>query len=319
MAAPGEHDQLLMALTARHQSIEALLDTFFEFLHRKTDLYVVTKDPALRKMGFLPGEAERRVLAAFRKLPLKPIDVDARDAAHATTTATATASAKPKAKPASKPKAAAKPQQLQQQSTVKHTSQPPATLKLTKEGKQLPVGNGGWTPRYTWTQSLQDVTMQVEVPAGTRARDVTCKFTATSLRVALRNAGCGDNGSEQDNVLVEGEFYERIRVDESLWSLDSGNHVLQVSLDKTRKTWWASALKGDNEIDTSQVDSTQPIDEYDETTQGAIRKAMYEQTQAQMNGHGRSEDQRLEQAMAMAQGTPGSPFSMDTLQRELNR
>ena len=38
-------------------------------------------------------------------------------------------------------------------------------------------------------------------------------------------------------------------------------------------------FEGDEEIDTSKVESTKKIEEYDGQTQGAIRKIMFDQNQ----------------------------------------
>ncbi len=59
--ASGRSDELLMTLAQQHQSIESVLETFFEFLYRKTDFYAVSENPAAIKMGFLPGHAEEMV------------------------------------------------------------------------------------------------------------------------------------------------------------------------------------------------------------------------------------------------------------------
>jgi hypothetical protein len=115
----------------------------------------------------------------------------------------------------------------------------------------------------------------VELPPGTKAKDVDCKITAARLRVALKPMGAAEA-----KVLLDGELAGKIRVDESLWSIESQKTLL-ISLEKTRETWWASVVKGDAEIDTTKVDSTRRIDEYDEGTQGAIRKIVHEQRQQQ--------------------------------------
>jgi hypothetical protein len=78
-AAPGRFDALLTSLAQQHGGVESLLDSFFDFLHRKTDFYVVARDPAARGMGFQPGQAQQKVLRAFHKFPLK--DLDALDGA----------------------------------------------------------------------------------------------------------------------------------------------------------------------------------------------------------------------------------------------
>lgn len=81
--------------------------------------------------------------------------------------------------------------------------------------------------------------------------------------------------------LLEGSFPAKVRVDECLWSLESDSTTLQISLEKLKQTWWASALAGEDEIDTSQVESTRAIHEYDGETQGAIRKIVFDQQQKQ--------------------------------------
>lgn len=60
---------------------------------------------------------------------------------------------------------------------------------------------------------------------------------------------------EQETVLV-GEFEDAVRRSESMWtlSLDGvGGPQLVLSLEKTRKTWWKSAVVGHPEIDTTKV------------------------------------------------------------------
>lgn len=59
-------DALFATLAQQHDGVEALLDSFFDFMHRKTDFYVVTRDPKGRKMGFLPGHAEQKVCYLLR-------------------------------------------------------------------------------------------------------------------------------------------------------------------------------------------------------------------------------------------------------------
>ncbi|KAE9034022.1 hypothetical protein PR003_g8636 [Phytophthora rubi] len=285
-AVPGRFDALLTQLAQQHGGVESLLDSFFDFLHRKTDFYAVSSDPAKHKMGFLPGQAERKVLAAFRKYPLRSLDGgndttnvashETQNITTAATTAATTTGAKHK--------------------PVK-TEEPKPKPHLTEDGKQVPVGNGGVAANYTWAQTLEDVSIQMELPQGTRAKDLNCRIESTRLRVVMK--------SDPGKPLLEGELPEKIRADESIWSLES-NHTLNISLEKIKPTWWVTALKGGPEIDTSQVDSRRNIHEYDEATQGAIRKAVYDQRQQQL--HGTMLLTPEEKMMQEAKGLPGSPF-----------
>lgn len=217
-----------------------------------------------------------QVLRSFNKYPFT--DLDALPKAPGASKAPATA-------PASRPVV---PMQ---------TEVPP--VQYTESGKQVPVGNGGATDSYTWTQSLEDVTIQLNVPEGTKPKDLDCHITATHVRLGWKN-------DHSASPLLDGDLPEKIRVDESIWSLE-GNRTLQLSLEKIKPTWWASVFTGDLEIDTSRVDSTRKIEEYDATTQGAIRKAMFDQQQ-QRRGLPTSDDLTLEKLLAKAKRAPNSPI-----------
>ena len=105
----------------------------------------------------------------------------------------------------------------------------------------------------------------IDVPEGTRGKDIVCEISKTKLKLALK-------GKEQ-TVLIDGELPEKIRPDDSTWSVESNKQVVIV-MDKVVQTWWPSVVKGDPEIDTQKVDSTMRVHEYDAETQGAIRKIM---------------------------------------------
>ena len=177
-------------------------------------------------------------------------------------------------------------------------------VRLTDGGKQVPVANGGVGPGYWWSQTLADVALYVPLPPTTRAKDVQCNVTVNSVRIGLRGVP----------PLVEGTLAGSVRQADSLWSLDSeallvrdaaaaqdgspmhesagsdgpqragaplrSAKLLTLTLDKVCATWWASALRGDPEIDGSLIDSTVSMHEYDDETQAAIRKIMFDQSQA---------------------------------------
>lgn len=69
-----ELDGLLLRVASKHASVDDLLRSLFGFLHRKTDLYVVSEDPAKQGAGFQPGVAEKLVVKAFRSFPYKSVE-----------------------------------------------------------------------------------------------------------------------------------------------------------------------------------------------------------------------------------------------------
>ncbi|KAI9922979.1 hypothetical protein PsorP6_002363 [Peronosclerospora sorghi] len=146
--------------------------------------------------------------------------------------------------------------------------------KLTAEGKQLPVGNGGVAANYSWTQTLEDISIQMVLKNHTQAKDLECRIESTRLSVTLKIYG----------------HWRAITF--SIFRLKRPNLL------------GGYATKRDPEIDTRQVDSRRDIHEYDEGTQGAIRKAVYDQRQQQLSGaRGEKESQeasRLEKARTCA-------------------
>jgi hypothetical protein len=53
---------------------------------------------------------------------------------------------------------------------------------------QVPIGNGGVTGKYYWTQTLYELTVYADVPKGTRARDVQCNISPNSLELRLKSS-----------------------------------------------------------------------------------------------------------------------------------
>ena len=51
------------------------------------------------------------------------------------------------------------------------------------------------------------------------------------------------------------EIWEKVRADESYWNLGvfEGKPCVSIYLEKERESWWKSAIAGDKEIDTQQV------------------------------------------------------------------
>lgn len=56
----GRFDDVFMTMAQQSGSIDGLLRTFFSFLHRRTDFYVV-QPPEGARMGFPEGRAEEMV------------------------------------------------------------------------------------------------------------------------------------------------------------------------------------------------------------------------------------------------------------------
>ena len=78
-------------------------------------------------------------------------------------------------------------------------------------------------------------------------------------------------------------------------------------LEKERESWWKSAVHGHAEIDTTKVDSTRDMYDYDGETQGAIRKIMFDQHQKRL-GKPTSDEMSNHEMLRAAWDADNSPF-----------
>ena len=282
--------------------LRKLFYAFFSFLHRRTDFYCILPDEGAnvgvgKNMGFREGQAEQILLASFRQFPLRSTTAgNAGEKGTSRVSGSDRGSSPVKATRPRKcdaddddPSEAASPESNQvaviegggatKNAGVERGS--PTAIRFAQDGKQIPVGNGGSTPRYVWTQTLDEVVVFLPVPEGTRAKDLDVNIGAASLDVRRKDGAA---------VFLEGTLFARIRPSESTWTLESGDGAraskpattLLLTLEKIQKTWWATVISGDPVIDTSLVDSTRRIDSYDEVTQAQIRRILFDQRQERL-------------------------------------
>jgi len=293
-------DAPLIALTQRcNGDLRLVFHSFFSFLNRRTDFYALHNqndvDEGVKvSMGFKEGDAEKLLLAAYRQFPLrrmppvsqlkqadsKKVAVPAKkDSETATKTKkesqSTTVSPTP---PAEQKKTGTETDATKAESKNEETSESAskaiAGVRYTEDGFQIPVGNGGSTKDYKWTQTIQEITIAMPLPSNpdTRAKDLSVQIKQSTIDVHHKLL---------DKSLLNGEFIDKIRVDESTWSIES--NLILITLEKVDKRWWNRVLEEDTEsIAVSLVDKTHKISDYDEATQGMARKILFDQRQERL-------------------------------------
>lgn len=262
------------------------LYAFFSFLHRRTDFYMVphpddVKDGVKKaKMGFAEGDAEKLLLAAFRQFPLRRMpkqDGGEAGAAENTSSQNET-SAKPRVETDADNAPSAIGGVVQSNKPVstdqKELLDPMHGVRYNEKGLQIPEGNGGSTPMFKWTQNLEECTVLLPVPPELcRGKDLDVQFQLHHLSVKAKKPLVGES---EPRVLLDGKLKESIKPVESTWSIES--NVVTLILYKQNRTFWKAVFEGDEEIDTTLVDSRRHIQEYDESTQAQIRKIIHQQS-----------------------------------------
>jgi hypothetical protein len=338
-AARGKYDDAFAALAAQHDGVQPLLETFFSFLHRRTDFYIVDPNPK-RPMGFPPGRAEAIIAKAFRDFPYKgpdgrilgaPSIIEEEKINKVITTNNDLEISSVSKSVLSSESSSTKQKDSVIQPSIVST---PTTLPLrhTSDGKQLPIGNGGVGPGYWWTQTLSEVTVFIvfDEQFCKSSKDVTCKIEGNQSANALVDVKTGSSSTGQrlflglkgkPLVIDGGILGGAVKASETVWGLEARSEtlrgcpidplagkipdgcgavelngrtneaqtgkILTVTIEKSIEIWWRALVIGHKEIDATAVDSSQPVDSYDDETQAAIRKIMYEQsTKRALEGEG---------------------------------
>lgn len=168
------------------------------------------------------------------------------------------------------------------------------TFQLT-----LPEKMKGKEVDYTWAlDPLVLETGKLPNPCfpGELTRKLSVNITSDSVSIAKKKGGS----------ILSGQIFGPINVEESTWTLED-NVRLVIIFEKKTELIWKTVFKGDPEIDVSKVDNSKKLEEFDNDTQGALRKVVYEQKRKRM-GLPTTEEEKQIEMLKKAWDAEGSPF-----------
>ncbi|SCV67933.1 BQ2448_54 [Microbotryum intermedium] len=139
---------------------------------------------------------------------------------------------------------------------------------------------------YRWRQTLQDVTIVIPVPPGTKSRDLIVDIRKTSIKLGLKGK----------TPILEGDFPKEVKLDDSTWTLDD-NKEITLSLEKVnQQTWWPHVVTSAPKIDTTKITpENSKLSELDGETRAMVEKMMFDNQQKQMGKP--TSDERKKQEM----------------------
>lgn len=94
------------------------------------------------------------------------------------------------------------------------------------------------TDAYAWKQTLEEVTVTIELADGTRGKDCDVKIDTTHLRVRVKG-----------EVVVDGELAHGVKASESTWTIEDRKQLVILLQKRTRHESWESLLAGQNVVD----------------------------------------------------------------------
>lgn len=94
------------------------------------------------------------------------------------------------------------------------------------------------TDAYAWKQTLEEVTVTIDVDVGTRGKDCDVKIDATHLRVRVKS-----------KVVIDGELAHGVKSTESTWTIEDRKQLIIILQKRIRHESWESLLAGQNVVD----------------------------------------------------------------------
>ncbi|XP_068659429.1 protein BOBBER 1-like [Aristolochia californica] len=157
-----------------------------------------------------------------------------------------------------------------------------------KEGHRTPnSGNGLDLEKHSWTQTLQEVTVSIPVPPGTKSRFVACEIKKNHLKVGLKG----------QPPIIDGELYQSVKADDCFWSIEDSKAISILLTKQNQMEWWKCLVKGDPEIDTQKVEpENSKLSDLDPETRQTVEKMMFDQRQKSM-GLPTSEEMQKQEIM----------------------
>lgn len=145
--------------------------------------------------------------------------------------------------------------------------------KIDETIKQMPVNNGGICKNYVWTQTAYELSILIPIHDNNlRSKDLDIKMLPNLLTIFNKL---------NNQILIEGEFYLPIKVEKSIWYIDSqdSQRILILDLQKLKpQEWWPTPIKGHPEIDTAKVTpANENISDLDDETRATVAKMLYDQ------------------------------------------
>lgn len=111
--------------------------------------------------------------------------------------------------------------------------------------------------------------------------------------------------------MIDGDLQEKIKVEDSFWSIED-QKFLNITFEKAYEAIWKTVIVGDKEIDPKTVDNSKRIEEFDLETQGHLQKVLYEQERKKRGLPTTEEEEnqkKIEEIMRKAQENGTNPMA----------
>jgi len=292
MSEAERFDGILLNIAQQGGSIENILDIFFGFLQRKTDFFTGAADESAAealvmkyyKKHWKAGLKRREEIQEKNRIA----DEERKQRAEEKRKKDEDEYKRKQEEAAKRQAEAPKIEEITEEEAAKIKAEKAGTKAAEGEGEKgteekegekeeeeenkdpPPLGNGGTTDKYTWTQTLSALEVFVNVRPGIKAKQIVCDIGTDSLKLGIKG----------EPLILNGKLHAKVKPDDCMWTLID-NKIVQITIEKfDGMKWWSNVLEGDPGIDTKKiVPENSKLSDLDGETRMTVEKMMYDQRQ----------------------------------------
>jgi len=124
---------------------------------------------------------------------------------------------------------------------------------------------------YKWDQTLEDVTLFINVEAGTPGKLINVNIKKDHLIFGIKGKA----------PIIDGDLSEQVVPGDSTWNIQDVKDGREVQINLIKKKgmqWWKNVIVGHPEIDTSKIQpENSKLSDLDPETRMTVEKMMYDQ------------------------------------------
>jgi hypothetical protein len=133
---------------------------------------------------------------------------------------------------------------------------------------------------------LNEVTVNVSVPKGTRGRDVNVEIKPNTMKIGMKG----------QQPILDGELFKSVLKDGCTWQIEDNQMIVVYLAKQNQQEWWGSVIKGEPLINTRKINpESSKLSDLDDETRSVVEKMMFDQ-RAKETGQPTS-DERKNQAL----------------------